>query len=81
MPMRTFEYRVKSLCWTGVGAKVPVISLSEPVEMRHDGLETALEVTTIPQTLRDTECRRINCLYWPPELVPSHNTLTGLTHE
>lgn len=55
------KYRVKTLCQRGVRVRVVVIPLSEQVGMRCNGLEAALEkMTTLPQTLREMEGRRIN---------------------
>lgn len=73
------EYRVKTSCQRGVGMRVVVKSLSDQVTMGCNGLEVALaKVINPPQTLREMECRRINCFHWLPELGRNHNVLTGL---
>ena len=58
------------------------MSLSKQEGMRCNGLEATLEnVTTLHQTLRDTEYRRISGFDWSPELGPSHCVLTRLMTE
>lgn len=69
------KYRVKTLCYMGV--RVRMMSLSEQEGIRCNGLEAVLQkVTTIPETLRDREHRRINHFIWSPELVPYPSILT-----
>lgn len=50
--------------------------------MRYNGLEaTLVNVTTLHQTLRDTEYQRILAFDWSTDLVPNHCALTELMTE